>query len=180
MLEHSSVVSSISVALQFFAPIDTFKLTWLQGDCIPLDREDDPEMIELMLHEVFFPDCTADLHDLKAFTADMCVLTQKYDLQDANFRHRFQYLEDMKRRKCQSSYPLAVALVCGPNSSKYADTNLPEQVFKRCIEDAKTLVKENKTFLKMLEEGTLFNAKFAGRFAAGLAGYITEGDITVL
>lgn len=180
MLEHSSVVSSISVAFLFFTPIDIFKLTWLQGDHIALGREDDPDLIELMLHEICDPDCTADLHDLEAFTADMCVLTQQYCLQDANFRHRFRYLEDMKKEKCQLGYPLAVALVCGPDSSKYADTHLPEQVFKSCLEDAKTLVKENKTFLKMLEEGTLFNAKFAGRFAAGLADHITEKDTTVL
>lgn len=137
-------------------------------------------MIEIMLHEILDPNYTTNPHDPIAFSADMCVLTQKYDLQDANFKHRHKILEIMKKEKCQSSYPLAVALVCGPDSSRYADTKLPEQIFKCCLEDARTLVKENKTFLEMLKEGTLLDAKFAGRFAAGLADHITEEDITVL
>ncbi|KAK6003018.1 hypothetical protein QM012_000863 [Aureobasidium pullulans] len=145
----------------------------LVDDCLDLGRGDDPTLIEAMLHEVFDPDNKFEPHDWTTFSADMCALTKKYYLQDAEFHHRHRFLSITNEQKQEPSYPLAIALVCGPGSSKYADTVLPDQAFKSCLEDAKTLVKDNKPFFKMLKAGELFNAKFAGRFAAELAGHIT-------
>ncbi|KAG9642655.1 hypothetical protein KCU64_g12074, partial [Aureobasidium melanogenum] len=100
----------------------------LDCHCIALDREDDPNLITTMLHEIHDPDYLVKPHDWAAYNADMCALTQKYGLEDSNFRHRFVFLDTMNKEKRKSSYPLAVALVCGPDSSEYADTKLPEQV----------------------------------------------------
>lgn len=164
-------MSNTNLAFLFFTFINVLRLTRLQCHCIVLDKEDDPNLITTMLHEIHDPDYLVKPHDWAAYNADMCALTQKYGLEDSNVRHRFVFLDTMNKEKWKSSYPLTVALVCGPDSSEYADTKLPEQVFKRCLEDAKDLLKDNKTFFKMLVEGKLFNTKFAGRFAAGMAGF---------
>lgn len=174
MLKQYSVVSNTRLAYFFSTVIDTLELTQLQNDCVDLGREDDPILIETMLQEIFDPEHVAKAPDLAAFSAAMCLLTKKYDLRDASYRHRHRFVETMNKEKEEPSYPQALALVCGPDSSKFANTMLPEQAFESCLTDAKTLVKKNKTFLKMLKEGTLFSAEYAGWFAAGLATLIKE------
>ncbi|KAH0370555.1 hypothetical protein KCU65_g2584, partial [Aureobasidium melanogenum] len=141
---------------------------------IALDREDNPNLVLTMLYEIHDPDYVIELETWAAYISEMCALTQKYGLEDSNSRHRSRFLDGMREGKRKSSYPLAVALVCGPDSSVDTHTKLSEQVFKRCVEDSKTLFQDNKTFLKMLVGGTLFNAKYAGRFAAEMAGVHTE------
>ncbi|KAG9698952.1 hypothetical protein KCU95_g1825, partial [Aureobasidium melanogenum] len=141
---------------------------------ITLDRKDNPDLVLIMLYEIYDPDHVIKLDEWAAYIKEMCAVTQKYGLENSNTRHRSRFLEGMKEGTHKPSYPLAVARVCGPDSSAETHTKLSEEVFKRCVEDAKTLFEENKTFLKMLVGGTLFNTKYAGRFAAEMAGINTK------
>lgn len=174
VLEQFSNVSDTDPAIPCFIPINVLRLTRLQCHRITLDRKDNPDLVLIMLYEIYDPDHVIKLDEWAAYITEMCALTQKYGLENSNTRHRSRFLEGMKEGTHKPSYPLAVARVCGPDSSANTHTKLSEEVFQRCIEDAKTLFEENKTFLKMLVGGTLFNKKYAGRFAAEMAGIHTK------
>ena len=120
-----------------------------------------------MIHNLYDLKYHPDPEDWTVFSADMYLIAKKYGLNKiANnyflaFTERV-YGEDMTT----SEYALHIAKFCGPCAPAcYADTELSERMFTGILEKIRLLLDWNEDFCKMLEDGTLFNARFAGRFA---------------
>jgi hypothetical protein len=65
-----------------------------------------------------------------------------------------------------SQSALHIAKFCGPSAAPcYADTEFPERIFDSICLEARLLLNDNEIFCKSLENGTLFDFKYSGRFA---------------
>lgn len=152
-------------------------LTREQIDCIALGSQDEPNLIETMIHELYDLQYDPDPEDWITFSADMYLVAKKYGLDKIAKSHLESFGLTVYDDVTTSEYALRVAKFCGPFAPVcYVGTELSERIFDDILEDPRFLLDENETFCKMLEDGTLFNHKFAGRFTMKTVEMLRDAD----
>jgi hypothetical protein len=101
-----------------------------------------------------------------SFFAEMYLLAEKHGRPDAVDMYKARCREILGRTPCSDRYFAGVAALCGPGSSRYAISTLPDAVFEEF--SIRVVGMENEEFQRLkhkVKDGSLFNATFLGRFA---------------
>lgn len=107
----------------------------------------------------------------------MYLLAKKYGLDRIADNYLYAFTEMLCGDMTTSEYALCVAEFCGPSApARYADTELSGRMFTGILEEARSLIDENEIFCKMLEEGTLFSPRFAGRFTMQMVEMFRDAE----
>lgn len=107
-----------------------------------------------------------DPEDSVTFYADMYLVAKRYGLYKLAESYLDAVLIEVFDDMGSSQYVLHVAKFCGPSAAAcYADSELSEKIFDGILLETRLLLDENEAFCKSLENGTLFNSKYSGRFA---------------
>jgi hypothetical protein len=142
-------------------------LTREQIDCITLDGQDEPKLIETLIHDLYDLSYESETEDdFIAFCADMYLVAKKYGVDHVADIYLKNVLNEVLEDITSSQFALLVTKFCGPSAAAcYADIELPEKIFDSILREARLLLDENENFCKSLENGTLFNPTYSGRFA---------------
>ncbi|CAD0114880.1 unnamed protein product [Aureobasidium uvarum] len=144
-------------------------------DCIALSSQDEPRLIETLIHDLYDMNYHPDPEDWTTYLADMYLMAEKYGLGKIVNSYLDAFDEVFYEDMTMSKYALQVAKFCGPSAlACYADTELSEKVFSAILMDPSLLLDENQMFCDMLEAGTLFNHKFAGRFTTKIVEMLRD------
>ena len=99
----------------------------------------------------------------------MYLLAKRYGREDAVRVYWNQCSNTLSYEPFSDENVAGVAALCGPDSSRYANTPLPDTAFEDFCSNIQYLDdKERGTLKKKLEEGSMFNATFSGRFAVDM------------
>lgn len=99
----------------------------------------------------------------------MYLLAKRYGREDAVRVYWNQCSNTLGDNPFTDENLAGVAALCGPNSSRYADTPLPDTAFEDFCSNIHYMDdRERETLKKKLEEGSMFNATFLRRFAVDM------------
>lgn len=98
--------------------------------------------------------------------AEMYLLAKKYGRKDAATTYWSQCSNTLGYEPFTDENLAGVAALCGPDSSRYVDTPLPNTAFESvCSNIQYTDDREREALKNKLKEGSIFNATFLRRFA---------------
>lgn len=100
--------------------------------------------------------------------AEMYLLAKRHGRDDAARGYETRCELVLVREQFTDELFSMVATLCGPNSTRYANTSLPEMAFKDILGRVQCMERDGElpeTFADKLEEGSLLNAAFTRRFA---------------
>ncbi|KAH0384981.1 hypothetical protein KCU92_g3911, partial [Aureobasidium melanogenum] len=146
MLEDSPTISLIDLGNEFDPAATTAFLKDMYGLEYPRER---PESSPL-------------------FFAEMCLLAKRYGLDDVAQIYTRHCQKVLAKLSFTDEFLAHVAALCGPDSSRYADTSLPGTAFRHMVYRVRCMERDSEpseAFAKRLEEGSIFNAMFTNRFA---------------
>jgi hypothetical protein len=124
-------------------------------------------LIETLIHDLYDLSYESETEDdFIAFCADMYLVAKKYGVDHVADIYLKNVLNEVLEDITSSQFALLVTKFCGPSAAAcYADIELPEKIFDSILREARLLLDENENFCKSLENGTLFNPTYSGRFA---------------
>ncbi|KEQ68459.1 hypothetical protein M436DRAFT_86344 [Aureobasidium namibiae CBS 147.97] len=109
---------------------------------------------------------TSDPGRSLVFFAEMYLLAKRYGREDEVRVYQNLFSGILEGEPFSNEHIAGVAALCGPDSSRYADTPFPDTAFEELCANIPYLDnKERGTLKKKLEEGSMFKATFLGRFA---------------
>lgn len=98
--------------------------------------------------------------------AEMYLLAKKHGCKDAAYAYEAHCENALRHERLTDEYFSYVAALCGPKSSRYANTSLADMAFKEVSSRIEFLeYRECQVFKEKLEEESLFDAKFLKLFA---------------
>jgi hypothetical protein len=101
------------------------------------------------------------------FFAEMSLIAKKHGRHDIAGDNIGLCCQAMQRESSTDEYLSCVAALCGPDSSKYADTSLPNMIIVMILYRVEHMnFGDLEEFKRRLEEGSLLNAKCSRRLAA--------------
>jgi hypothetical protein len=101
------------------------------------------------------------------FFAEMSLVASEHGRHDAANDYASLCCEMLQRESSTDIYLSCVAALCGPDSSKYADTTIPARILIMLLYRIEHMdFEESETFKRRLEEGSLLNARMSSRLAS--------------
>lgn len=101
------------------------------------------------------------------FFAEMSLLAKQHGCHDVADDHIGLCCQALQPEPSLDEYLSYVAALCGPHSSKYADTSIPNRVLMMVLYRVEHMnFGDLEEFKRRLEEGSFLNAKCSRRLAA--------------
>lgn len=141
------------------------ELTREQISEIVLSSEHDSTAALAFLDHMYSAHCFPARHHTLVFLAEMYLVAMKHGRRDAADDFEADCLERLMDEEFSDQYFSDVTALCGPDSSRYADTSIQAMVFETVLRNVKYMDDESaETFKKKYNEGVLFNTEFTRRF----------------
>ncbi|THZ89122.1 hypothetical protein D6C84_00415 [Aureobasidium pullulans] len=138
-------------------------------DNIDLGAEENSATAIAYVKDFYTGDGSSDAECSMSCYADMHMLAKKHGREDFAAYYQQRFRDVLTEDPFDDKYIANLTKYCGPHNSKYSESSLPETVLEHVLNRVELLRESWKyppeSFETGLEEGTIFNAKFAGRFA---------------
>ncbi|CAD0014916.1 unnamed protein product [Aureobasidium pullulans] len=147
-------------------------------DNIDLSAEENSAAVIAYVEDFYTGDGSSVAECSMSCYADMHMLAEKHGRKDFTARYQERFHGILTEDPFDEKYIANLTKYCGPHNSKYSESSLPEKVFEHVLNRVELLEESceypPESFETGLGEGTIFNAKFAGRFAKEMFSSFVE------
>jgi hypothetical protein len=145
------------------------QLTQKQTSEIDLGSEHDLAATAAFLEHMYSADDDSAYYKTPMVLAEMYLVAVKHGRHDVADDYETFCYDQLTDETFSNQYFSDVAALCGPDSSRYADTSLPDMAFGVVLRKIKHMDdKDTEKFKEKFDEGMLFNAKFMQRFGRSM------------
>ncbi|KAK6003016.1 hypothetical protein QM012_000861 [Aureobasidium pullulans] len=161
------------VVLAIYSPVFQIMLAGSPKNAeIDLSQEHSSVAVKVFIEDMYmFHHLDPGMDHNPSLLAELYMLAKRYGRNDMADAYLLRFGTAMFREPVSDEYLSHIAEFCGPDSSKYTETGLPEEAFVSLLdqmaelEDEKTSRSPCKALASKLKGGTLLNPVFMGRFA---------------
>jgi hypothetical protein len=133
---------------------------------ISLGSEHDSVVMTAYLKDIYSTACTSPSPERSPmFFAELHLLAKRDGRHDSAHTYEAYCHDALHRIMFTDEYFSFISALCGPDSSRFANTSLPDMVLRVIPCHIEYMGERYKMFKKKFEEGSLFNDTLMKRFA---------------